>query len=63
MSNYNSVEKVSTTVFQPIESVDDESKLMKSSKKGKNDYSPPASIPTPIEYNYEEVVLFVKQGN
>lgn len=26
-----------------------------------NDYSPPA--PMPIEYNYKEVILFIKQGN
>jgi len=35
MRNYNSVEEVSTTVFQPIDSLEDESKLIKSSKKGK----------------------------
>lgn len=28
-----------------------------------NDYSPPAPIPMPIEYNYKEVILFIKQGN
>lgn len=28
-----------------------------------NDYSPPAPIPMPIEYNYNEVILFIKQGN
>jgi len=38
MSNYNSVEEVYTTVFQPIDSLDDESKLIKSSKKGKKKY-------------------------
>lgn len=27
-----------------------------------NDYSPPAPIPMPIEYNYKEVILFIKQG-
>ncbi|KAE9541879.1 hypothetical protein AGLY_003870 [Aphis glycines] len=35
MSIYNSIEEVSTTIFQPIDSLDDESKLIKSSKKGK----------------------------
>lgn len=28
-----------------------------------NDYSPPPPIPMPIEYNYKEVILFIKQGN
>lgn len=28
-----------------------------------NDYAPPAPIPMPIEYNYKEVILFIKQGN
>lgn len=28
-----------------------------------NDYSSPAQIPMPIEYNYKEVILFIKQGN
>lgn len=28
-----------------------------------NDYSSPAPIPMPIEYNYKEVILFIKQGN
>jgi len=28
-----------------------------------NDYSPSVSIPMPIEYNYKEVMLFIKQGN
>ncbi|CAH1712297.1 rhoGEF domain-containing protein gxcJ-like isoform X3 [Aphis gossypii] len=35
MTKYNSVEEVSTTVFQPIDSSDDESKSIKSSKKSK----------------------------
>ncbi|KAF0758464.1 putative leucine-rich repeat-containing protein isoform X4 [Aphis craccivora] len=29
----------------------------------RNDYSSPVSIPMPIEYNYKEVILFIKQGN
>lgn len=28
-----------------------------------SDYSPPAPISMPIEYNYKEVILFIKQGN
>jgi hypothetical protein len=28
-----------------------------------NNYSPPVPIPMPIEYNYKEVILFIKQGN
>ncbi|CAH1715217.1 unnamed protein product [Aphis gossypii] len=35
MSIYNSIEEVSTTIFQPIDSLDNESKLIKSIKKGK----------------------------
>ncbi|XP_026810857.1 uncharacterized protein LOC113552266 isoform X1 [Rhopalosiphum maidis] len=27
-----------------------------------NDYSPPVPIPMPIEYNYKEVILFIKQA-
>jgi len=30
---------------------------------GGNDYSPSVSIPMPVEYNYKEVILFIKQGN
>lgn len=30
---------------------------------GLNDYSTPPPIPMPIEYNYKEVILFIKQGN